>query len=260
MTMDISAHSIWSERIDSIRERSISQLTNLGLSDKEQRRLLRQTYALINDTDAKIGCELRTADQYTRPMPKTLWSEKFDQSRSPINIPITRQLLQVYAKALNIPKPWSAGYFLALAVLDLFEDLSGANVTNTTGYRALDSVFEHEEEMYTFVESMLGKAEEAIYKADIISEQARHGTQSQRPADISWEPRIEKELKAMRNRIEDLRFQSGKKAGRINMTALAERLFVLINSDKPPPHFPESETTIRRHLPNILARLNIQNK
>lgn len=260
MTVDISAHSIWSERIDRIRERSKNQLASIGLSDKEQRRLTRLVLVLISDTNAKIGDSLRSADQYTRPMPQTLWSEKFDESRSSINLPITRQLLRLYAKALNISKPWSAGYLLALAVLDLFEQLSSADITNAARYRVLDNVFEHEEEMYAFVESMLGKAEEAIYKADILSEQARHGRQSQRPADESWEPRIEKELKAMGYSIKDFRFQSGKKVGRIRETALANRLFVLINSDKPPLHFPESAVTIRRHLPNILARLNIQNK
>ena len=116
MTIDISAHSIWSERIDRIRERSKNQLTSLGLSDDEQHQLIRRTHILINDTDAKIGRELRTAEQYTRPMPNTLWSEKFDESRSPINLPITRQLLLIYAKAVKAPKPWSAGYLIALAM------------------------------------------------------------------------------------------------------------------------------------------------
>ena len=86
MTVDISAHSTWSVRIDGIRERAKDQLTGLGLSDEKQRALVRHTLALITDTNAKIGNKLRMADQYTRPMPLTLWSEKFDESRSPINL------------------------------------------------------------------------------------------------------------------------------------------------------------------------------
>lgn len=149
---------------------------------------------------------------------------------------------------------------MALATLDLFEQLSRSNISDTAAYRALDNVFEREEEMYTFVESMLGKAEEAVYKADILSEQARHGERSKRPQEKSWEKRVKEELVNMGQRIDELRFKSGKKIGQINKTKLALRLLALINSVNRPLHFPLSEKTIQRRLPKLLAELNIPDK
>ena len=260
MAYSINAHSIWSDRIDRIRERAKAQLSSLGLPEKQQRLLTHRTLILITDTKAKISDRARSADQYTRPMPRTLWSEKFDESKSAINLPITGQLLRVFAKKLGAPKPWSAGYLMALAMLDLFDQLSRADVTESKGYRGIDSQTEYDEEMYAFTESMLGKAEEAIYKSDVLSEQARHGEISQRPADGSWEPRVEEELKKMGHRINEWRFQSGKKAGWINKTSLSRRLSSLINSDARPLLSPPSAKTIQRRLPIILDRQNIRDK
>ena len=186
-------------------------------------------------------------------MPRTLWSEKFDESKSAINLPISRELLQVFAKAVNVPKPWSAGYLMALAILDLFDQLSRADVTESEGYRGIDSHAEYDEEMYAFTESMIGKAEEVVYKADVLFEQARLGSESQRPADTKWEPRVEEEIRRMGRRIDDYRFRSGK----TNYTALADHLHTLINSEIPPSSFPKSVKTIQRRLPSILGRLGI---
>jgi len=256
----IDAHSIWSDRIDRIRERAKAQLSSLELPEKQQRLLTRRTLTLITDTKAKISDRARSADQYTRPMPRTLWSEKFDENKSAINLPITGQLLRVFAKKLGAPKPWSAGYLMALAMLDLFDQLSRADVTESKGYRGIDSQTEYDEEMYAFTESMLGKAEEAIYKADVLSEHARYGKISQRAANKNWEPRVEVELKKMGRAIDKFRFQSGNKAGRIKKTPLSDRLCTIINSDEPPPKFPTEPKTIERRLPEILARINIRDK
>ena len=260
MSISIDNHSIWSDRIDRIRERAKAKLSSLGLPEKQQLLLTRRTIILITDTKARISDRARSTRQYTRSMPRTLWSEKFDESKSAINLPVSHELLQVFARAINTSKPWNAGYLMALAILDLFDQLARADVTESVGYRGIDNQVEYDEEMYAFTESMLGKAEEIIYKSDVLSEQAELGSISSRPTEKSWEPRVENEIKKMGSRIDGYRFKSGKNAGKIKVTPLADYLHTNIQVDNCPRHFPKNPKTIMRRLHEILARLEIQDK
>jgi hypothetical protein len=162
------------------------------------------------------------------------------------------------------------GYVAALALLEIMHGLMGTRPEELDSFGNFGgpheeggpdwTVLELDDERNNMIENMLGKAEEFVFKADVLTEQAELGKISSRPTEKSWEPRVEKEIKRMGVQIENFRFQTGEKKGAFNITRLADYLHIHILTDNCPRLFPKNPKTIRQRLPEILARLNIQDK
>jgi hypothetical protein len=213
------------------------------------------------------------AAPYTRPVSNTIWDERFNLTTSIVNQPVTKQFLEFIGSKQQLPDHRYYGYVAALALLDIMDGLTGTKPEDLEAFKNFGGPYEEggpdwttsdiEEERANMIENILGKAEEFVFKADAFEEAASSGSESKRLPKKTWEARIEVEIKQMGAKINKYKFQTGKKKGQINSTALAGHLHSMVRSDeenKQPESFPTNPKTLARRLPEILARKSIRDK
>jgi hypothetical protein len=257
----IPGGSVWEQRYVSLRRHATQRLLDSGVSVEQLRRLTRE-----------VSAELEQAVAKTRTPPSEGYFRRSDRAPSRNTLgsaavlrvhPITLALFRQLALCVGTLRPWQVGYVLALLLL---EDFDQATDDADAEYpfaeddpeHGADGGLEWIEDNLATVEIVIGKAEEAVYKADVLAEDAAHGEKSKRPADTRWEARVVAELNAIGPDVANYRFKRGsKKAGELNTTALAKRLHArILGSDRPEPNLP-SEKTLRRRLRLILPAMGI---
>jgi hypothetical protein len=266
-----SHRSLLDQRIDSITGRCHYVLRNSGVTQAEilkHVRAMARWFQMEGNSVEAFSANRDFSAPYTRPISASMWDERFNLARSIVNQPVTKEHLKHIGTKKELPNHRLYGYIAALSLLQIMRDLMRLNIVDLKAYSGFGgpyeeggedyTAFELEEEYNIMIENLLGKAEEFIFKSDVLSEHAGLGQKSARPRDERWESLVEIEIKKLGSRLNNFRFKSGYKAGRINVSSLSDYLHTMVRTDDGcPSFFPGSPRTVARELPNILTRLQI---
>jgi hypothetical protein len=282
--------SLWKQRVELISGRCYFVLEKQDISAKDIRSFVRamaKWFWKQKAPEVKTDNNPEYSAPYTRPVSKTIFDERFDLSASIANQPVTKLFLETIGGQKQLPDHRFYGYVAALALIEIMTGLMGTRLEELDSFKGFGgsheeggpdwTTLELEDETNSMIENMIGKAEEFVFKADEFTGQAGFGQEGRRQPEISWEPMVEQEIQLMmkNNSINAYRNKSGKNIGKIKITGLSDYLHTRIRSygfkplldsevlkDKRycPRQFPGNSKTIARRLPNILARLNIQDK
>jgi len=186
-------------RIHELETHCHDRLAEVRIEGKERKRLINTVRKII-----VMGKKGKRSDNdlahrmFTRRMQPNAWSSQFDEQTTPVNQPLDKALFERVREIINIKHHWCAGYLIALALLDLFKVYRSMPVSDIPGMAAYagtdapghegENFMMQQEEHDILAANMIGKAEEAVFKADAYWEAAQRGGEGQTPPNTRWIP------------------------------------------------------------------------
>jgi hypothetical protein len=258
--------SLWNQRADSISGRCHFVLERQGISQKDIRSFVQAMAKWFWSEKVTPSVSNGSVDfslPYTRPVSRTIWDERFDLTTSIANQPVTKQFLKMIGSRKELPDHRFYGYVAALTLVEIMEGLMGTRLEELGTFENFGgpheeggpdwTAFELAEETNSMIESMLGKAEEFVFKADAFEEAARKGAEGSHPVDDRWEPPVLAYL-ARHREIVEAEFR--KPSGKINRNGLARRIVSELQA-KGEVKLPKSDRTIANRLKLLLSKAGI---